>query len=84
MSDEGTGKRPRKDSAMQQAVEEDLRNTRTFTSKLIEASLNGIFIYDLDEGSSVYVSPRTTRLLGYTVGDFQEMGYQYKYKREKS
>ena len=74
MSDEGTGKRPRKDSAMQQAVEEDLRNTRTFTSKLIEASLNGIFIYDLDEGSSVYVSPRTTRLLGYTVGDFQEMG----------
>ena len=73
MSDDGTGTRPRKDSALQLAVEEDLRNTQAFTSKLIEASLNGIYIYDLEEGTNVYLSPQYTRMLGHTLNDFQSM-----------
>ncbi len=71
--DDGSTKRKRKDSALQQAVEEDLRNTRTFTSKLLEASLNGIYIYDLVLGTNVYLSPQYTRLLGHTLESLQAM-----------
>ncbi len=58
---------------MQQAVEEDLRNTQAFTSKLLEASFNGIYIYDLELGTNVYLSPQYTRLLGHTLDDLQAM-----------
>ena len=73
MSDDQSKKRPRKDSALQLAVEEDLRNTREFTSKMLEASLNGVYIHDLELGTNVYLSPRYTRLLGHTLDSLQDL-----------
>jgi PAS domain S-box-containing protein len=42
-------------------------------SKILEASIGGIYIYDLDLGRNIYVNPQYTALTGYTLEKISSM-----------
>jgi PAS domain S-box-containing protein len=48
--------------------------TGSIEHKILAASLNGIYIYDLDAGHNIFINPQYTRLTGYTLEDLQSMG----------
>jgi len=47
--------------------------TGAFERKILSASLNGIYIYDLQAGANTYINPQYTRLTGYTLADIQAL-----------
>ena len=42
--------------------------------RILEASIGGIYIYDLDLGRNIYINPQYTALTGYTLKDITSMG----------
>jgi len=47
--------------------------TSAFEQKILSASLNGIYIYDLQAGANTYINSQYTRLTGYTLADLQAL-----------
>jgi len=45
----------------------------SFEYKILMASLNGIYIYDLETGANVFINPQYTRLTGYTLADLEAL-----------
>ncbi|EGV28609.1 signal transduction histidine kinase with CheB and CheR activity [Thiorhodococcus drewsii AZ1] len=47
-------------------AEEHLRQSEAFAQRILEASLNGLYIYDLEQGHNIYINPQYSRLTGYS------------------
>ena len=45
----------------------------SFEHKILMASLNGIYIYDLATGVNTFINPQYTRLTGYTLEHLQDL-----------
>ncbi len=54
-------------------AEHALRESERFLNRVIESSLNGIYIYDLDEQNNVYINPQYTQLTGHTLDSLHAM-----------
>jgi len=54
-------------------AEEALREREHFVSKVIESELNGVYIYDLDRRTNVYINPAYTELVGYSLQDLNAL-----------
>jgi len=50
-----------------------LRAQEHLTGKILEASLNGTYIYDVAKGRPTYVTPAYERLTGYTLAALERM-----------
>ena len=48
---------------------EALREGEALSRKILTASLNGLFIYDLEEGCPSFINPEYTRITGYCLQD---------------
>jgi PAS domain S-box-containing protein len=55
-------------------AEESLVKQQQFTQSIIEASPSLTYIFDLEKGNSIYISPQTLQVLGYTEKEVLEMG----------
>lgn len=54
-------------------AEEELHRSEAFARKILDSSLNGMYIYDLSRRAMEYISPQYTRITGYTLQDLNEM-----------
>ena len=52
---------------MENYFEENI--TSDFKDKVINRSVNGIYVYDLAKGTNIYINDRYTQLTGYTLED---------------
>ncbi len=55
------------DITQHKRMEEELLEREHFARKVIESSLNGLYIYDLEQERNVYINPVYTRITGYTL-----------------
>ncbi|MEJ8843268.1 PAS domain S-box protein [Lacibacter sp. H375] len=55
-------------------AEESLLKQQQFTQSIIEASPSLTYIFDLEYGNNIYISPQTMQVLGYTEKEVMEMG----------
>jgi PAS domain S-box-containing protein len=46
---------------------------KKFLQKVLTSSLNGLYIYDLEEGANTFINPAYTRITGYTLQDLKSM-----------
>ena len=54
-------------------AEESLQERERFITRVVDSSLNGIYIYDVASGKPVFVNRRYTQITGYTRDDLGEM-----------
>ncbi len=52
---------------------EALRESESFTKKVLESSHAGIYIYDLEKENHIFINQPYTRLTGYTLEDLHAM-----------
>ena len=52
---------------------DELIRSETFAQKVLDASLNGIYIYDVKLGKNVFINPQYTTLTGYDFNDLKAM-----------
>ena len=45
----------------------------SFALKLLDASLNGLYVYDVKLGRNIFINAQYTRLTGYTLNELQAM-----------
>ena len=57
-------------------AEEDFRDSEQFASKVLESSLNGLYIFDLEKQLNVYINSQYTELTGYTLDSLHSIGEQ--------
>lgn len=50
-----------------------LINAQGFAEKVLNASLNGIYIYDVSLGRNVFINDQYTTLTGYTLADLNQL-----------
>ncbi|MGE5336483.1 MAG: PAS domain S-box protein [Gemmatimonadota bacterium] len=62
-----------RDITERRRAEDALRDREAFLGKVMDASLNGIYIYDLERGANLFVNRQYTRLTGYTLDDINAM-----------
>ena len=62
-----------RDLAEQRAAHQAVQEREAFISKVVESSLNGIYIYDLAARTNVYINPQYTRLTGWTREELAAM-----------
>ncbi|MEW5900288.1 MAG: MEDS domain-containing protein, partial [Acidobacteriota bacterium] len=55
------------ESFKHKAIEQALRAQEKFSRKVMESSLNGIYIYDVQKSKHVYTNPEHDRITGYTL-----------------
>ncbi len=55
---------------------EMLGDADVFFRKLGQHTVCGVYVYDLSSGHNVYVNPRYTELLGYTLADLDALDHQ--------
>ncbi|MDY6795176.1 MAG: ATP-binding protein [Actinomycetota bacterium] len=55
-------------------VEGELRESRAMIEHILDATPNIIYVYDLEEGRSVYISRNVYEQLGYTPQQVEDMG----------
>lgn len=48
-------------------VNKALRESERFANKMLESSLNGMYIFDLEKQTNVYINPQYTKLTDYTL-----------------
>jgi len=48
-----------------------LRQSEAFTSKVLASSMNGLYIYDLQQQGITFINPAYTKLTGYRLEDLQ-------------
>jgi PAS domain S-box-containing protein len=44
-----------------------MKNSQEFMEKVLESSLNGLYLYDLEEGANTFINPQYTTITGYTL-----------------
>ncbi len=54
-------------------ADEALRESESFTKKVLESSHAGIYIYDLEKENHIFINQPYTRLTGYTLEDLHAM-----------
>jgi PAS domain S-box-containing protein len=64
---------PAAHGAMHDADGESLRQSRAFLGKVLETSLNGLYIYDVKRRTNLFINRQYTRLTGYTLDDINAM-----------
>ncbi len=57
-------------------AEKALRESERFSGKIIESSLNGIYIFNMEEQTNIYINPQYTELTGYTMESLRALGRQ--------
>jgi PAS domain S-box-containing protein len=61
-------------SAARSQAEQARRLTEHFAEKINESSLNGLYIYDVETGTYVYVNGEFERLTGWSLDRLRELG----------
>lgn len=56
--------------------QERVRKSEVFLRNVLNSSLNGVYIYDLELGSDVFINRQHTALLGFTLEDLRSMTNQ--------
>jgi PAS domain S-box-containing protein len=54
-------------------AEEALREREAFHDKIMTSSLNGVYIYDLEQQANIYIDQQYQRLTGWTLADLNNM-----------
>ncbi len=54
-------------------LQEELQEKTRFLDKVLERSLTGLYIFDLETLGNTYVNPEYTRITGYTLEDLSEI-----------
>jgi len=54
-------------------AQDALQESERFAKRIVESSLNGIYVYDLEEQTNVYINPQYTKLTGWTLEDLQAL-----------
>jgi len=62
-----------RDITARREAEKALWESESFAAKVLDASLNGVYIYDLKRGANAYINRQYTRLTGYTLEDINAM-----------
>ncbi len=55
--------------------ENSTSKSECFACKILDALLNGIFIYDVRFHEHVYINEQFTNITGYTIDDLEDMGF---------
>lgn len=63
-----------RDITERRRAEEAVRDSEEFIKRIVDASPNIIYIYDLLEHRNIYANNEISRILGYSAEDAQEMG----------
>ena len=63
---------PQDASKFQPTIEDSIQS-ESFAFKVLNASLNGIYVYDVKRGQNVFINKQYTALTGYTLEDLQSM-----------
>jgi len=59
-------------SSIEQLIDSEIESER-FAHKVLDASLNGLYIHDVQLGQNVFINNQYTKLTGYTLKDLQAM-----------
>jgi PAS domain S-box-containing protein len=51
----------------------DIPLSESFARKVLDASLNGIYVYDVTLGKNVFINSRYTKITGYTTADLKKL-----------
>ncbi|MGW8324989.1 MAG: PAS domain-containing protein [Desulfobacterales bacterium] len=51
----------------------DIPWSESFARKVLDASLNGIYVYDVTLGKNIFINSRYTKITGYTIGDLSKL-----------
>jgi PAS domain S-box-containing protein len=62
-----------RDITQRRRAEDELKEQEQFLRRLMDASVNGIYAYDIQQGTNTFVNSGYTRITGYTLDDLQEM-----------
>ena len=62
-----------RDITERKRTEEALRDSEAFLSKVMDGSLNGLYVYDLKRRTNLFINRQYTRLTGYTLDDVNAM-----------
>ena len=54
-------------------AEQELQKRGKFMRRIVDSSLNGIYVYDIRHGVNEFVNPRYTQLTGYTLEELNQM-----------
>ena len=54
-------------------VDKALRESEQFANKMLESSINGMYIFDLEKQTNVYINPQYTELTGYTLENLHSL-----------
>ena len=54
-------------------AEEALRGSEQFANKILESSLNGLYIFDIEKQANVYINSQYTELTGYTLDNLNSI-----------
>ncbi len=54
-------------------LEDQLSEKTRFLNEVLERSLTGLYIYDLEEARNVFINPEYTHLTGYTLDELNEI-----------
>ncbi len=54
-------------------AERALRQSEQFAGKVLDSSLNGLYVYDVKEGNNVFINRQYTTLTGFTLDDLNRM-----------
>jgi PAS domain S-box-containing protein len=52
---------------------EEFINSESFATKVLNASLNGLYVYDVKLGKNIFINEEYTKLTGYTLCELQAM-----------
>jgi PAS domain S-box-containing protein len=52
---------------------EEFINSESFATKVLNTSLNGLYVYDVKLGKNIFINAEYTRLTGYTLCELQAM-----------
>jgi len=52
-------------------AQQALRQSEAFTRKVLDSSINGLYIYDMEERGITFISPAYTHLTGYRLEDLR-------------
>jgi len=53
-----------------------LRDSERLANKILESSLNGLYIFDVVQQTNIYINPQYTELTGHTLGNLQSLDQQ--------
>ncbi|MCG8603756.1 PAS domain S-box protein, partial [bacterium] len=62
-----------RDISERKRVEGALRQSESFSKKVVESSLNGLYIYDLEKEKNVYINPQYAKLTGFMLEDLDAL-----------